>query len=238
MFLLSDAIILNSLCKMFGLLESVKQALHQRRSESEESKIHDSVYGERGPTRYMSWSPTGMHQLLSHCSAELDDILEEKQRLGCVKNTSYKPTAGKHLQRHNLSNSQTQNLLSPISSSAVIQPLSLLGLSAAPYNQLSINPQHAALFSASASSRHPQQAEKREERRHELGETGKREKLHRMGQEMVKKEETSGIHHHLGQSLVKFEQNPQLGIDDAGETGSLLDSEKAGRKASKKHKSK
>ena len=46
-FFLSDAIILNSLCEMFGLLDSVKQALDLRRSLIEESKIHNSVYGEK-----------------------------------------------------------------------------------------------------------------------------------------------------------------------------------------------
>lgn len=46
-FVLSDAIILNSLCEMFGLLDSVKQSLDLRRSQTEESKIHNSVYGEK-----------------------------------------------------------------------------------------------------------------------------------------------------------------------------------------------
>lgn len=46
-FVLSDAVILNSLCKMFGLLDSVKQALELKRSQDEENKIHNSVYGEK-----------------------------------------------------------------------------------------------------------------------------------------------------------------------------------------------
>lgn len=44
---LSDAVILNSLCKMFGLLDSVKQALDLKRSQDEENKIHNNVYGEK-----------------------------------------------------------------------------------------------------------------------------------------------------------------------------------------------
>lgn len=44
-FVVSDAIILNSLCEMFGLLDSVKQALDQRRSQIDENKVHD--YGEK-----------------------------------------------------------------------------------------------------------------------------------------------------------------------------------------------
>ncbi|CAB1452113.1 unnamed protein product [Pleuronectes platessa] len=39
----TDAVVLNSLCEMFGLLDSVKQALDLRRSHGEESRIHDSV---------------------------------------------------------------------------------------------------------------------------------------------------------------------------------------------------
>ncbi|XP_056236803.1 glucocorticoid modulatory element-binding protein 1-like isoform X3 [Seriola aureovittata] len=40
----TDAIMLNSLCEMFGLLDSVKQTLDLRRSQNEESKIHNSIY--------------------------------------------------------------------------------------------------------------------------------------------------------------------------------------------------
>lgn len=46
-FVLTDAIILNSLCKMFGLLDSVKQALDLKRSQDEENKIHNDDYGEK-----------------------------------------------------------------------------------------------------------------------------------------------------------------------------------------------
>ncbi len=44
---LSDAVILNSLCKMFGLLDSVKQAVDLKRSQDEENKIQNNVYGEK-----------------------------------------------------------------------------------------------------------------------------------------------------------------------------------------------
>lgn len=46
-FVLPDAVILNSLCKMFGLLDSVKQALDLRRSQGEENKTHNNGFGER-----------------------------------------------------------------------------------------------------------------------------------------------------------------------------------------------
>lgn len=44
-FLLSDAIILNSLCEMFGLLDSVKKAVDVRR-QNQETKPPNSVNGE------------------------------------------------------------------------------------------------------------------------------------------------------------------------------------------------
>ncbi len=47
LFVLSDAVILNSLCKMFGLLDSVKQALDLKRSQDGENKIYNNVYGEK-----------------------------------------------------------------------------------------------------------------------------------------------------------------------------------------------
>lgn len=43
---LADAVVLNSLCKMFGLLDSVKQALDLKRCQEEENKIHNGTYGE------------------------------------------------------------------------------------------------------------------------------------------------------------------------------------------------
>ncbi|KAM9852145.1 glucocorticoid modulatory element-binding protein 1-like [Aulostomus maculatus] len=202
----TDAIILNSLCEMFGLLDSVKQTLDQRRSQSDDSKVPDGVY-------------------------ELEDILEERRKQVCVKNTAYKPQKHLRPQRPNPSNSQTQNLLSPIISNSVISPLSVMGLSAAPYSQLAVNPQHASShFSASSGQLH--RAGKGEEKKHELCETGKHEKLHRRGQEMTKKEETSEMHQDVGQ------QDPLLVSEDIEDIESLHDIEKVvfERKASKKHK--
>lgn len=43
---LADAVVLNSLCKMFGLLDSVKQALDLKRCQEEENKIQNGNYGE------------------------------------------------------------------------------------------------------------------------------------------------------------------------------------------------
>ena len=44
---LSDAVILNSLCKIFGLLDSVKQALDLKQSQDEENKFPNNIYGEK-----------------------------------------------------------------------------------------------------------------------------------------------------------------------------------------------
>ncbi|XP_061772057.1 glucocorticoid modulatory element-binding protein 1-like isoform X2 [Nerophis ophidion] len=85
----TDAIILNSLCEMFGLLDSVKQALEQRGSQRDDSK-DESVYA-------------------------LGDLSKERRKQACVKNLSYKTAAHKHLrpQRHppsNVSNTVIQPL--------------------------------------------------------------------------------------------------------------------------------
>ncbi|KAI3360444.1 hypothetical protein L3Q82_002339 [Scortum barcoo] len=220
----TDAVILNSLCKMFGLLDSVKQALDLKRSQDEESKIHNSIY-------------------------VLDEILEDQRAQGCGKSTTFKIQALKHLppQRHNTPNSQTHNLLSPLRSSPVIQPLSVSGLSAASYAQLAINPQLFAHLSASTSQRHHAGVCRMDrdghiatpEKGHELGgrERGNKEKLQRLGQEGVEKEDTSGIHKEPGQT-VKIQEGPHLRSEETEETEELHDIVKMvlGRKASKKHK--
>ncbi|XP_028281782.1 glucocorticoid modulatory element-binding protein 1-like [Parambassis ranga] len=89
----TDAVILNSLCEMFGLLDSVKQAVDLRRSQNEENKIHNSVY-------------------------VLDEILEEQRKQSCDKNTPYKTL--KHPrpqhQRQSLSTSmKTSTVIQPLS---------------------------------------------------------------------------------------------------------------------------
>ncbi|XP_037641715.1 glucocorticoid modulatory element-binding protein 1-like isoform X1 [Sebastes umbrosus] len=210
----TDAVILNSLCKMFGLLDSVKQALDLKRSQDEENKIHNNVY-------------------------VLDEILEERRKQGCDKSTSYKTLSLKHLrpQRHNPSNSR---LLSPVKTSPVIQPLSVTGLCAASYAQLFTH------FSASTGQRRHigvgrTDGDGHDDGEHELGETGKREKLRRLVQDGVEGgEDTSGIHKEPGQRTVKFHEDPHLRGEDVEETEGLHDIEKVviGRKVSKKHKSK
>ncbi|XP_030250155.1 glucocorticoid modulatory element-binding protein 1-like isoform X1 [Sparus aurata] len=212
----TDAIILNSLCKMCGLLDSVKQALDLKRSQDEENKIHNNDY-------------------------VLDDILEEQRKQSCDKSTSYKVKSLKHLrpQRHNPSNSQTHNFLSPVQSRPVIQPLSVTGLSASSYAQLTINPQLFTHFShhhARAGRMDRDGHSSMLEREHELSEN--QEKLHRLRQEGVDKEDASGTHKELGQRTVQFQPDPHLKSEEMEGTEGLHDIEKVviGRKASKKHK--
>ncbi|XP_033958656.1 glucocorticoid modulatory element-binding protein 1-like isoform X2 [Pseudochaenichthys georgianus] len=122
----NDAVILNSLCKMFGLLDSVKQALDLKQSQDEENKFPNNIYA-------------------------FNEILEERRKQGCDKSPSYKTPSLKQLppQRHTPSNSQTHNLLSPVKTKTSIQPLS-----AAPHAQLTINPQYFTYFPASTGQRH------------------------------------------------------------------------------------
>lgn len=208
---------------MFGLLDSVKQALDLKRSQDEENKIHNNVYVP-------------------------DEMLEERRKQGSDKSTSCKTLPLKHLRPHNPSNSRTHNLLSPVKTSPVIQPLSATGLSAAAYAQLTINPQLFTLFPGSTGQRHHARAGRMDrdgynallEREQELGETGNQDKLCRLGQEGVEGEDTSGIHKEPVLRTVKFEEDHHLRIEEVEETEGLHDIEKVvlGRKASKKHKSK
>ncbi|XP_041799241.1 glucocorticoid modulatory element-binding protein 1-like [Chelmon rostratus] len=217
----TDAVILNSLCKMFGLLDPVKQALDLKRSQDEEIKIQNNAY-------------------------VLDEILEDRRKQSCIQN-SYKIKSLKHLrpQHHNLSNSQTHNLLSPIKTSRVIQPLSAIGLSATTYAQLALNPQLFTHVSSSTGQHRHAGAGRTDrdshspspERQHEASEVGNREKLLRLRQEGVETEDASGVHR---QRTVEFEDDPHLRSQEVEETEGLHDIEKVvmGRKASKKHKRK
>ncbi|XP_032374231.1 glucocorticoid modulatory element-binding protein 1 isoform X1 [Etheostoma spectabile] len=219
----TDAVMLNSLCKMFGLLDSVKQALDLKRSQDEENKLHNNVNVP-------------------------DEMLEERRTQGSDKRISCKTLHLKHLRLHNPSNSRTHNLLSPVKTSPVIQPLSATGLSAAAYAQLTINPQLFTLFPGSNGLHHHAGAGKMDrdshkaqlERENELGETGNQDKLCRLGQEGVEGEVTSGIHKETVQRTVKFEEDHYRRIEEVEETEGLHDIEKVdlGKKASKKHKSK
>lgn len=153
----TDAVILNSLCKMFGLLDSVKQALNLKRSQDEEIKMHHNVY-------------------------VLDDILEDQRKQSYDK-SSYKIHSLKQLrqqQRRSLPNSQTHNLLSPVKTSSGIQPPAL---SAASYAQLTMNPHIFTHSSTSTSRGYHAGADRTERDGHGARLEREQEKLHRWGRE-------------------------------------------------------
>ncbi|XP_071377920.1 glucocorticoid modulatory element-binding protein 1-like isoform X2 [Centroberyx affinis] len=111
-----DAMMLNSLCEMFGLLDSVKQALDLRRSQKEENKVHNALY-------------------------VLDETMEEQRKQGCDKSTV--SLKRQRPQRHSPSSSHTQsqhqagqNTPSPLATCPVIQPLTATGSAPASLAQL------------------------------------------------------------------------------------------------------
>nr|XP_057940309.1 glucocorticoid modulatory element-binding protein 1-like isoform X2 [Doryrhamphus excisus]XP_057940310.1 glucocorticoid modulatory element-binding protein 1-like isoform X2 [Doryrhamphus excisus]XP_057940311.1 glucocorticoid modulatory element-binding protein 1-like isoform X2 [Doryrhamphus excisus] len=204
-----DAIILNSLCEMFGLLDSVKQALEQRCGQREDNKVeNDGVYGDE----------------------ELEEVSKERRKQAWVKNPSYKHTSHKHLrpQRHHPPNTQ----LSPIVSNTVIQPLSLMGLPAPPYTHPpSMNPHHVSHFLAQRGLRGA--AGKNEERAQALCESSKAEKVLRPGQEL-----TLGIQQGVGQKGCKGPSQLGSEEADEGERLRDFQKVGLGRKGLKKLKSK
>lgn len=153
--------------------------------------------------------------------------------------------SSKHLQpqRHNPSNSQIHNLLSPIKMNPLIQSLSVAGLSAASYAQLTINPQLFTHLSVSTGQLHHTRVGRTDGHsatlERELSETGTKEKLHRVKQEDLEKEEASRIHK-SGQRTVKFHEDPYLRSEEVEERQHFRDIERVvvGRKSTKKHKSK
>lgn len=126
----------------------------------------------------------------------------------------------------------------------MIQPLSVLSLSAGSYAQLTINSQqfphissgqrhHAA---AGRTDRDDQSATL--EMEHELCEIGNRKKVHKLGQELVMREETFGIHKEHRQRTIIVQEGPHLRSEVVEERESLHDTKKLvlGKKASKKYK--
>ncbi|KAM3873407.1 glucocorticoid modulatory element-binding protein 1-like [Diretmus argenteus] len=227
----TDAMMLNSLCEMFGLLDSVKQALVLRRSQNEDDQVHNSLY-------------------------VLDETLEEQRRQSYDKNSPYKTTSSKRprLHRHSRSTRQaqsrhqaSQNLLSPITTSPLIQPLTVTGLSVASLAQLTTDPQLFTHFSASISAgqRHHAGVLHGADRMDRDGQSAtpesehveNQESIHRLRQERVEKEDTSRIHSDLVLGTVgSREEDCTLRGEEVEETGRLHDEVVVWRKASRKHK--
>ncbi|KAM8870123.1 glucocorticoid modulatory element-binding protein 1-like isoform 2-T2 [Spinachia spinachia] len=213
----TDAVTLNSLCKMFGLLDSVKQALDLKRSLDEENKIHDKVC----------------------VSAE---ILEQQRRQACDESRFHQPQSLKHqnttrLERHSRSDRQTHNLLSPVKTSPAIHPLSVAGLSSYAHLMLPIDPQLLAHFSASAIQHRHVTAGGTDGEAHngrlEM-ETGNPGKLRRLVQDAVEPEDVLDIHQELGRRTVRLQEDPRL----RSEGVCVFNQGPVGRKVSKKQRRK
>uniref|UniRef100_A0A667YP41 SAND domain-containing protein n=1 Tax=Myripristis murdjan TaxID=586833 RepID=A0A667YP41_9TELE len=223
-FALSDAMMLNSLCEMFGLLDSVKQALDLRRSQSEENRAHSALY-------------------------VLDGNLEVQRKQGYDKSTSYRNMSSKRLRLHRRSPSASQtqsqhqasqSTLCPITGSPVIQPLTVAALSAASLAQLTVSPELFTRFSASVSTGHRHHAgiicgadRMDREGQHVEPEREHGVSLHSLGQE----EDTSGSHTALRTAGAREEDSHLIG-EQVEELERLYDINRVvvGRKASKKHK--
>lgn len=154
-----------------------------------------------------------------------------------------KSTSSKHFrpQRHNLFNSQSQNMRSPVRTSSMHQPLSPTGPSAASYAQLSISPQPFIHFSASAGRHHHTSAGRvSRDGPSIILETLSKEQLHQLGQDLIEKGDNAGGYKEPGQRTDMSRVAPQLRSEEVEEAEGLCDIERVitGRKASKKHKSK
>ncbi|XP_041843252.1 glucocorticoid modulatory element-binding protein 1-like [Melanotaenia boesemani] len=171
----TDALVLNSLCEMFGLLDSVKQALGLKHSQNEESRIYNSVYG-------------------------LDDILEDQRKQSCSKSRSYKTSNTlKHLrlQRQMQSNRRTQNFLTSIKRSTVIHPLSVTGLCAASYDQLFL---HSSAFTGQRQHARTGRAD----RDGQSGTPKRDQDINQERVHQPKQKVTSGMNKDTGQRTVKL----------------------------------
>ncbi|KAM3614022.1 uncharacterized protein V6R79_008672 [Siganus canaliculatus] len=203
----TDAAILNSLCKMFGLLDSVKQALDLKRSQDDENKTQNSHY-------------------------VLDEILEDQRKQGRDKNRSYKMKQSRP-QRHD---GHLHNLLSPVLASPMIQPLSVARLSAASYAQLcthfsaSSGQNHHTAPNRMDGDYHRATSEKG----HVPSETRNLKKVHRLREQAMEKEDASGLHRDTGQKTAAVKEDPEGGAETQclPDTEKVV----IGRKAAKKHK--
>lgn len=198
---------------MFGLLDSVKQALDLKRCQEGENNFHNGNYGEMatcvmstGGFFYCSAVRKGFSRLSLYFPV-LDEILDDQRKQGRMKSVScrMKPFKQPGPLCHSEQN-KSNELLSQVRPSPGIQPPFAAALSSSSFAQLPINP--------------PLHARVR-------GAVGNRK-------------EGSGIRRELGHRTVKSDEELHLRSEEAGETCSVRDIEKIfiGRKVSKKHKSK
>ncbi|RVE62333.1 hypothetical protein OJAV_G00156110 [Oryzias javanicus] len=107
----TEAFMLNSLCEMFGLLDSVKQTVDMRCRQSEESKIHNRVYAP-------------------------NDVLGDRRKLSCSKNRSYKNSSSKNLWSHCQSRKNSRTQPSNAKTNTRIHSLSDVDLQSASHNRM------------------------------------------------------------------------------------------------------
>ncbi|XP_062322579.1 glucocorticoid modulatory element-binding protein 1-like isoform X2 [Osmerus eperlanus] len=134
----ADGQVLNSLCEMFGLLDSVRKALDQRRSRTDENQqlAHNPLY-------------------------RLEDRFEDQRRQSQDglhpphAGSSFRPASSKRPRLHRTSSSttQTQTVLSPITTSPMGQIVSVAGLPVATLAQLPTGSQHFTHHAISLASR-------------------------------------------------------------------------------------
>lgn len=170
---------------MFGLLDSVKQAVELKRSNNEDgqnrSQSHD--YGESAAVQVTHRCPAAFTGRLS-CFSVLDEILEDQRTKSRDKSSPCKVKSLKHLRAQ--CHRSPPCAVKPIS---VVQHLSIAGGS--PYARLNINPQLFTSCSASNGQRHHARGSRRNKGQHdgvlerELGQMVDQEKITRPKQEAL-----------------------------------------------------
>lgn len=162
---------------MFGLLDSVKQAVELKRSHNEDRQNRSHDYGESAAVRVAHRCPAAFTGRVS-CSSVLDEILEDQRTKSRDKSSSCKAKSLKHLRPQ-------CHRSPPIEPISVVQHLSIAGGS--PYARLNINPQLFASFSASNGQRHHARGSRRNKGQHEreLGQMVDQQKIPRPKQEAL-----------------------------------------------------
>lgn len=222
----SDAVLLHSLCKMFGLLDSVKRAVEQKRSHNEDSRAQNHDFGEITAVQFTSWCPGTFNGCLS-CFSVLDEIMEDQWKESHDKSSSYKMKSLKQVraQCHRIS----ARCVKP---SSVIQPLSIAGGS--PYSKVTIDPRLLTTFPTSNGQRHHARGSRRSKDQRnsilerELVQMVDPEKIPRLKQEAV------GTLREPADRTVK---EPHARVAERHEAGRPCDTERVGF-GRKKHKSK
>lgn len=212
---------------MFGLLDSVKQAVQLKRSHDEDNRAQNHDFGEITAVQVCAliWSFIGC---LS-CFSVLDEILEEQRKQSRDKSSSCKMKSLKPLRApsHRVSPRSTKP-------SSVIQPLSSPIAGGSPYAKLTVNPQLLTTFSTSNGLRHDARGSRRNRDQHHG--VSERELVQMVGPEKIPrlKQEAVGT---LREPADRTVPEPQSRVAETREAGSPCDPERVGL-GRKKRKSK